>query len=134
MNKPESEIEEFLVAKLQELKYIYRPDIRKRAKLEANFREKFEALNRVKLTDGEFERLLDEIVTQDVFKAAQILRNWQAFTRDDGTPLNYTLVDIEDWCKNTFEVSISFASIRTTAITAMTSYSCSMAFPSFRSS
>ena len=27
-----------------------------------------------------------------------------AFTRDDGTPLNYTLVNIKDWCKNTFEV------------------------------
>ena len=104
MSTPESKIEEFLVAKLQELKYIYRPDIRNRVKLEANFREKFEALNHVKLTDGEFERLLDEIVTQDVYKAAQILRNRQAFTRDDGTPLNYTLVDIEDWCKNTFEV------------------------------
>ncbi|MCY3555432.1 MAG: type I restriction endonuclease subunit R [Gemmatimonadetes bacterium] len=104
MNTPESEIEEFLVEKLQDLKYVYRPDIRKRAKLEANFREKFEALNRVKLTDGEFERLLDEIVAPDVYKAAQILRNRQAFTRDDGTPLNYTLVDIEDWCKNTFEV------------------------------
>ena len=24
--------------------------------------------------------------------------------RDDGTPLNYTLVNIKDWCKNTFEV------------------------------
>ena len=46
MNTPESEIEEFLVAKLQDLKYVYRPDIRGRAKLEANFREKFEALNR----------------------------------------------------------------------------------------
>ena len=28
----------------------------------------------------------------------------QAFTRDDGTPLNYTLVNIRDWCKNDFEV------------------------------
>ena len=27
-----------------------------------------------------------------------------SFTRDDGTPLNYTLVNIKDWCKNTFEV------------------------------
>ena len=28
----------------------------------------------------------------------------EAFIRDDGTPLNYTLVNIKDWCKNTFEV------------------------------
>ena len=100
----ESQLEEKLVAKLQDLKYEYRTDITNRAKLEANFREKFEALNHVKLTNGEFERILDEIVTPDVYKAAQTLRNRVAFERDDGTPLNYTLVNIKDWCKNTFEV------------------------------
>src|SRR6185437_742238 len=71
---------------------------------EKNFREKFETLNRVTLTDAEFRRLLDEIVTPDVFTAAHTLRNRNSFTRDDGTPLNYTLVNIADWCKNTFEV------------------------------
>ena len=104
MIKPECQIEESFVTKLRELKYEYRPDICNRATLEANFREKFEALNRVKLTDGEFERLLDEIVTPDVYAAAQSLRNREAFVREDGTPLNYTLVNIKDWCKNTFEV------------------------------
>ena len=73
-------------------------------RLKANFREKFEELNRVNLTDGEFQRLLDEIVTPDVYEAARSLRNREAFIRDDGTPLNYTLVNIKDWCKNTFEV------------------------------
>ena len=104
MITPESDLEESLVTKLRDLKYEYRPDIRDRAKLEANFREKFEALNRVNLTDGEFQRLLDEIVTPDVYEAARSLRNREAFIRDDGTPLNYTLVNIKDWCKNTFEV------------------------------
>ncbi|MDE0679933.1 MAG: type I restriction endonuclease subunit R [Gammaproteobacteria bacterium] len=101
---PERELEEALIAKLRELKYEYRPDIRDRATLEANFRQKFETLNRVTLTDGEFRRLLDEIVTPDVHEAARSLRNREAFTRDDGTPLNYTLVNIKDWCKNHFEV------------------------------
>ncbi len=104
MIKPERDLEDALVAKLRDLKYEYRHDIRDRATLEANFREKFEALNRVTLTDGEFQRLLDEIVTPDVFKAARSLRNREAFIRDDGTSLNYTLVNIKDWCKNAFEV------------------------------
>lgn len=104
ISTPERELEKFLVQKLQDLKYEYRPDIRDREKLEANFREKFEALNRVTLTDGEFQRLLDEIITSDVFKAARSLRNREAFIRDDGTPLNYTLVNIKDWCKNEFQV------------------------------
>jgi type I restriction enzyme R subunit len=100
----EQKIEQGFIDKLVELKYTYRPDITDRASLERNFREKFEALNRVHLTDGEFARLLDEIVTPDVFAAARTLRERNALTREDGTPLNYTLVNIKDWCKNTFEV------------------------------
>jgi len=101
----EEHIEYGFIGKLQNgLKYEYRPDIRDRATLEKNFREKFEALNRVRLTETEFARLLDEIVTSDVYAAAKTLRSINAFTRDDGTPLNYTLVNIKDWCKNHFEV------------------------------
>ncbi len=101
---PERDLEESLVTKLRDLKYEYCPDIHDRATLEANFRDKFEALNRVTLTDSEFQRLLDEIVTPDVYEAARSLRNRETFIRDDGTPLNYTLVNIKDWCKNHFEV------------------------------
>jgi type I restriction enzyme, R subunit len=104
MTATERLLEEELISKLQELKYVYRPDIRDRDTLEANFREKFQQLNRVKLTDKEFQRLLEEIVAPDVFSAAQTLRSRNSFTREDGTPLNYTLVNIDDWCKNTFEV------------------------------
>ncbi len=104
MTKSEREIEDELVAKLQDLKYVYCPDIRDKDTLEENFREKFEALNRVRLTDAEFRRLLGEIVTKDVYDAARSLRDRQTFTRADGTPLDYTLVNIKDWCKNTFEV------------------------------
>ena len=104
MIAPERQLEETPVKKVRDLKYEYRPDIRDRATLEANFRVKFEALNRVTLTDGEFQRLLDEIVTPDVYEAARSLRNRETFIRDDGTPLNYTLVNIKDWCKNVFEV------------------------------
>ena len=96
----EDHIEHGFIGKLQGLKYEYRQDITDRAALEKNFREKFEALNRVHLTEGEFARLLDEIVTPDVFTAAKILRQINAFTRDDGTPLNYTLVNIKDWCND----------------------------------
>ncbi|MFZ4776111.1 MAG: type I restriction endonuclease, partial [Terrimicrobiaceae bacterium] len=100
----EWDIEDAFIEKLRGLKYTERPDITDRASLEKNFREKFEALNRVNLTDAEFARLLDEIVTADVFTASKTLRSITSFTRDDGTPLNYTLVNIKDWCKNHFEV------------------------------
>ncbi|KRC80216.1 type I restriction endonuclease subunit R [Sphingomonas sp. Root241] len=104
MTTAESTIERELISKLEELKYEYRRDIRDRAALELNFRQKFEALNRVHLTDNEFQRLLESITAPDVFAAANVLRGYSSFERDDGTPLNYTLVNIKDWCKNTFEV------------------------------
>lgn len=100
----EKQIEESLINKLEELKYIYREDIRDKAKLEANFKEHFERLNRVKLSASEFARLRDSIITADVFTAAKTLREINTFKRDDDTPLQYTLVNIKDWCKNEFEV------------------------------
>ncbi|WP_272675880.1 type I restriction endonuclease subunit R [Providencia sp. PROV021] len=100
----EQQIEQGLIAKLQDLKYSYRSDIRDKASLEQNFRKKFEALNRVNLSDAEFNRLREEIITADVFLAAQALREKGKFTREDGTPLEYMLVNLKDWCKNDFEV------------------------------
>ncbi len=104
MTTTESQIEQELISKLEDLKYTYRPDIRDRTALEKNFRQQFEVLNRVQLTDAEFARLLESIVTPDVFAAAKHLRERNSFERDDGTPLYYTLVNIKDWCKNNFEV------------------------------
>ena len=100
----ERAIEDSLIGKLTELKYTPRPDIRSKEALEQNFREKFQGLNRVHLSDSEFARLRDEIVTSDVFMASKILRERNTFQREDGTPLQYTLVNIKEWCKNEFEV------------------------------
>src|SRR5690606_24350999 len=81
-----------------------RPDIIDRKSLEQNFRSKFEALNRVRMTDSEFLRLREEIIEPDVFKASRKLREQQFFQREDGTPLHYTLVNNKDWCKNDFQI------------------------------
>ncbi len=100
----ESQIERDFIEKLGELKYTYRSDIRDRASLEANFFQKFEDLNKVRLTHYEKNRLLDEVINPDVFLSAKLLRERQTFEREDGTALHYTLVNIKDWCKNNFEV------------------------------
>lgn len=107
----ESQIEKNFIEKLSsELKYVYREDIHDRVSLEDNFREKFQQLNRVHLTDNEFTRLLEEITDSDVFASAKRLRERNTFFREDGTPLQYTLVNIKDWCKNDFEVIHQFRS------------------------
>lgn len=104
MSTSEQQIEVRLIKWLENLKYIYRTDIKDRASLEENFRRKFEQLNAVKLTDREFDRLLSEIINPDVYEASRLLRERNLFLREDGTPLHYTLVNIKDWCKNDYEV------------------------------
>ncbi len=100
----EHQIEENLIRQLKELKYTHRPDITDRKSLEQNFKAKFEALNRVRLSESEFLRLREDIINPDVFAASKMLRERQYFQREDGTPLHYTLVNIKDWCKNEYEV------------------------------
>lgn len=100
----EKQIEDNFIKRLCDLKYSYRPDICNRETLEQNFRVKFEQLNRVHLTDAEFDRLLDEITDSDVYASSKRMRERNTFIREDGTPLQYTLVNIKEWCKNEYEV------------------------------
>lgn len=101
----EKQIEEKFIETLKDkLKYTYRSDICDRNSLERNFRDKFERLNHVHLSNSEFKRLLDEITSPDVFTSSRLLREKNTFMREDGTPLQYSLVNLKDWCKNDYEV------------------------------
>ena len=100
----ESQIEQHFIRHLEGLGYKYCKDIKDRASLEANFRNKFEALNNVRLTDGEFKRLMENIVSSDVYKASKTLRDKVEVIHDDGTTRFYPLVNLQNWCKNDYEV------------------------------
>ena len=100
----ESQIEQHFIRHLEGLGYKYCKDIKNRASLEANFRNKFEALNNVRLTDGEFERLMGNIVSPDVYEASKTLRDKVEVVHDDGTTRFYPLVNLQNWCKNDYEV------------------------------
>lgn len=104
MIQSEAQLEQQFLEKLQEMKYTYRSDIRDLDALERNFRQKFERLNFVTLSDEEFRKLLQENVTSDVFTVSKHLRERQTFVRSDGTTLDYNLVNTRDWCKNEYEV------------------------------
>lgn len=96
MIQSEAQLEQQFLEKLVELKYTYRSDIHDLDSLEKNFREKFERLNYVTLSDDEFRRLLQDNVTPDVFTAAKKLRQKQTFVRSDGTTFDYSLVNLRD--------------------------------------
>ena len=104
MIQSEAQLEQQFLEKLQEMKYTYRSDIRNLDALEKNFRQKFERLNFVSLSDDEFRKLLQENITSDVFTASKRLREKQTFMRNDGTTFDYSLVNLRDWCKNDYEV------------------------------
>ena len=97
MIQSEAQLEQQFLEKLQEMKYTYRSDIRDLDTLERNFRQKFERLNFVSLSDDEFRKLIQENVTSDVFTASKRLREKQTFTRNDGTTFDYSLVNLRDW-------------------------------------
>lgn len=75
----ENVVEQTIIQKLGDLKYTYGPGIRYRAALETNFRKMFEALYRLKDTDGELQWLQDELMYSDVFAAARMLRERNSF-------------------------------------------------------
>ncbi|MDO4881207.1 MAG: HsdR family type I site-specific deoxyribonuclease [Capnocytophaga sp.] len=101
----ESIIENELIKQLTTKQgYILREDIKDNKALEHNFKQKFEELNQVKLSDKEFKRLYEEIITADVFLASKRLREKNTFIREDGSILYYNLVNTKEWCKNDFEV------------------------------
>ena len=104
MIQSEAQLEQQFLEKLQEMKYTCRSYIRNLDALEKNFRQKFERLNFVSLSDDEFRKLLQENITSDVFTASKRLREKQTFTRNDGTTFDYSLVNLRDWCKNDYEV------------------------------
>ena len=81
-NVLESQIENSFIKKLiADLKYVYRDDIHDRQSLERNFREKFQALNKVHLTDAEFTRLMEELTNSDVYASSRKLRERNTFMR-----------------------------------------------------
>lgn len=103
-NTREAEIETQFIDQLVKQGYIYRDDIKDRYDLEENFRNHFNKLNRVNLSNKEFANLKASIIKDDIFDVSKILRAENYMEREDGIPLFYSLVNKKDWCKNEFEV------------------------------
>ena len=109
----EQHLENTLIRELQKQNYIYKQDIRDVNALNKNFREHLEKRNQDKfkgtpLTDKEFDRLLDDIKTADIYKASETLRGQYALTREDSSIIYLSFFNSNDWCTNDFEVVNQF--------------------------
>ena len=70
-----------------------------------NFRDKLQSLNKKKLTDKEFQRVLNLISKGKEFERAQILRENHHIRLDNGDSFYFSLIDQENYSNNSFQVT-----------------------------
>ena len=72
----------------------------------ANFKHQLEIHNNIKLSDNEFEIVLNRLNTGDVFERAGILRDKPfPIKRDNGEVVRIRFINSDDWCLNEFQVT-----------------------------
>ena len=57
------------------------------------------------LTKNEREKLLESLYGKGIFNSAIRLRGKEPLIRDDGSVVNLSLINQNDWCKNRFQVT-----------------------------
>lgn len=73
--------------------------------LNANLRMQLEKFNKTTFSDGEFTKVLNHLGKGDRFQKAKTLRDRFALTRDDESTFYVRFFNIEQWCKNEYQVS-----------------------------
>ena len=109
----EKQLEEELLADLQQQGYEYRRDLNSQSKLLANLRAQLQRLNDVVFTDSEWQRFLAEYLDKPaegiIDKTKKIQDNHRYdFTFDDGHLQNIDLVDKKQLARNQLQVIHQF--------------------------
>lgn len=101
----EAELEKELIAALQGLKYEFIA-INNEDELYRNFRKQIDTINHIKLSDKEFDRLLNSMLGKSRFESAKNLRQDQEIEFDsDGKKHSVRIFDKGNWCNNIFQVT-----------------------------
>jgi type I restriction enzyme R subunit len=104
MSQSEAQLEEALVTRLTGLGY-ERVAIRDSQELFANLRRQLEKHNQITLSDAEFERVINHLDKGNVFDRAKTLRDRMALKRDDDSTLWLQFLNMEEWCRNEYQVT-----------------------------
>jgi len=97
-------LEDSLVKQLNTLGYDL-VSIRNEAELLANLKGQLEKHNGVKLSEGEFAKVLNHLNKGNSFDRAKILRDRFQLTRDTGEILYLEFLNLEHWCQNQYQVT-----------------------------
>lgn len=101
----EAQMEAELVKQLKQLGYQY-VTIANEADLLANFKLQLEKHNKIApLSDREFDQILNKLQKGSIFDKAKTLRQKMDYTRDDNTVGYIDLIDMFDFCQNTYQVT-----------------------------
>jgi type I restriction enzyme R subunit len=97
-------LEEQLITNLQKLGYAYISIADEKGLLD-NLKSQLEKHNGIKLSDKEFNQIVNEISKGSVFEKAKTLRGKLLVRLDNGQTTHIELLNIEHWCQNQYQVT-----------------------------
>jgi type I restriction enzyme R subunit len=100
----EAQLEENLIHRLTGLGYV-RITTSNADELRANLKLQLEIHNKVELSQGEFNKVLNHLDKGNVFQRAKTLRNRYQLTRDDGSNCYIQFMNCVHWCQNQYQVT-----------------------------
>lgn len=100
----EQALENNLIAQLADLKY-ERVVINDESSLVANLRTQIDKHNDIKLSDKEFEKVLNHLSKGSVFERSKTLRDKFHLVRDDNASAYIEFFNQSKWCQNEFQVT-----------------------------
>ena len=108
----ESQLEKELIATLEAQGYEYAP-ISDEKSLESNLRTKLETLNSTTLSDTEWQRFFKQVLARanaSIVEKSQLIQEdyIQPLERDNGSTINFKLIDKADIHKNSLQVINQF--------------------------
>ncbi|MGH1429366.1 MAG: type I restriction endonuclease subunit R [Arenicella sp.] len=103
-NKISESPAEYLAKQTSGLGYT-RVQITNDEELRANLKKQLEAHNKIELSQGEFNKILNHLDKGSVFERAKILRDRYRLNRDDGSSCYIQFFNSEHWCQNQYQVT-----------------------------
>ncbi len=103
-HQSEQQLEKTLIEQLRRLGFL--PVVLEdSAAMIVNLRKQLEKFNGVVFTHDEFTRILNHLNKGDRFQKAKTLRDRFVLTRDDGSIFYARFFNMEQWCKNEYQVA-----------------------------
>lgn len=103
-HQSEQQLEKTLISQLQGLGFSY-ITLEDSKAVTDNLKSQLEKFNKTIFSDAEFTKILNHLEKGDRFDKAKTLRDRFALTRDDESTLYIRFFNMDQWCKNEYQVA-----------------------------